>query len=67
LIRYQFPDNSPENPVLKIAEIRELAKRLRRLHPNVVFEYLDEESAYELIVEEAGRAKQTLAGSVSGQ
>jgi hypothetical protein len=67
LIRYQFPDDSAENPVLKTAEIRELAKRLRRLHPNVVFEYLDEESAYELIVEEAGRAKQTLAGSVSGQ
>jgi len=67
LIRYQFRDGSAGYPILKTAEIRELAKRLRRLHPNVIFEYLDESTAHELIVVEAERAKQTLAGSVSGQ
>jgi hypothetical protein len=63
LILYQFPDGSAGNPSLKTGEIRELAKRLRRLHPNIVFECLREEDAYQLVVGEAERAKQALAGS----
>jgi hypothetical protein len=67
LILYQFPDGSAGNPRLKTGEIRELAKRLRRLHPNVFFEYLDANTAYELVRAEAQRAKQALPGSVSEQ
>lgn len=67
LILYQFPDSAAGNPSLNTDEIRELAKRLRRLHPNVFFEYLDENTAYELIRAEAERAKQALAGSPSEQ
>ncbi|GIW91341.1 MAG: hypothetical protein KatS3mg109_1773 [Pirellulaceae bacterium] len=65
LIRYQFPDGPDERPTLKIDQIRELAKRLRRLHPNVIFEYLDEAAAYQLVAAEAERAKHALAGSVA--
>jgi len=65
LIRYQFPDGSGSNPSLKTDEIRELAKRLRRLHPNVILEYLDEGTAYEVIRAQAERAKEALAGSVT--
>lgn len=61
LIRYQFPDGSPEAPTLKTGEIRELAKRLRRLHANVVYEYLDEYAAYELVKAEAQRARRALS------
>ncbi len=59
LVRYQFPDGQPEVATLKIPEIRELAKRLRRLHPNVVFEYLSEDEAYALVQKEAQAAKRT--------
>lgn len=58
LILYQFPDGSGNNrPTLKNDEIRELAKRLRLLHANMVFECLDQNSAYELISQEAERVK----------
>jgi hypothetical protein len=67
LILYQFPDGSAGNSSLKTSEIRELAKRLRRLHPNVFFEYLDANAAYELVKAEAERAKQALPGSVNEQ
>lgn len=67
LILYQFPDGSAGNPSLDTGEMRELAKRLRRLHPNVFFEYLDANTAYELVKAEAERAKQALRGSVSEQ
>lgn len=60
LVVYQFPDEAAGSPTLKIDEIRELAKRLRRMHANVVFEYLKEEEAYELVRHEAERAKQTV-------
>lgn len=56
LIRYQFPDGSNGNPTLQTDAIRELAKRLRRLHPNLIFEYLDEETAYKLVADEAKHA-----------
>jgi len=67
LILYQFPDGSAGSPSLKTGEIRELAKRLRRLHPNVFFEYMDANAAYELVRAEAQRARQALSGSVSEQ
>lgn len=57
LLRYQFPDRSQVRPTLKIREIRELAKRLRRLHPNILFECLDDQSAYALVEREAEAAK----------
>lgn len=60
LVRYQFPDGSGGRPTLKIDEIRELAKRLRRLHANVVFECLDQQAAYELVQCEAECAKKTI-------
>lgn len=60
LVLYQFPDGSSGTPTLKIGEMRELAKRLRRMHPNIVFEYLDEKSASELARHEAERAKQAV-------
>lgn len=63
LVRYQFPDGPADGPTLKIPEIRELAKRLRRLHPNIVFEYLDEESAYLLVGKEAEAAKHAVCAS----
>jgi Family of unknown function (DUF6339) len=52
LVRYQFPDDS-EAPKLKIKVVRELAKRLRKLHPNLVFDFLSEEDAGGLIEREA--------------
>lgn len=64
LVLYQFPDGSAREPTLKISEMRELAKRLRRMHPNIVFEYLDEDSASELVRREAERAKQTVRENV---
>ena len=63
LVRYQFPDGSADGATLKISEIRELAKRLRRLHPNVVFEYLDEETAYLLVEKEAEAVKRAVSAS----
>lgn len=67
LVRYQFPDGSSDRPTLSILEIRELAKRLRRLHPNVLFEYLDEESAYLLVAKEADAAKRAVIASRDDQ
>lgn len=67
LILYQFPDGAMANPTCDTREIRELAKRLRRLHPNVFFEYLDQDTAYELVRVEAERAKRALAASVDEQ
>lgn len=60
LIRYQFPDGSAKMATLKIGEVRALAKRLRRLHPNVVFEFLPDDAAYGLVTTEADRARRAL-------
>ena len=57
LIRYQFPTEKRNGPTLKTLEIRELAKRLRRLDPNLMYDYLDEREIFELIQKEALRAK----------
>lgn len=53
LIRFQYPYDDPAQPRLKIAVIRELVKRLRRLRANLVIELLDEPSATEIIRSEA--------------
>jgi len=60
LVRYQFPDSSPDSPTLNSKEIRELAKRLRRLHPTLIYECLDESAAYELVQREAEAVKRAL-------
>lgn len=63
-IRYQFPKGSGRRPKLKIPEIRELAKRLRRLHANLLFECLNEESGLKLIEREGEDAKSVVASIV---
>jgi hypothetical protein len=63
LVLYQFPDGSGGAPTMTIEEIRELAKRLRRMHANVVFECLTREAAYDLIKTEAERARRALVGN----
>lgn len=65
LVLYQFPDGSSGNPTLKTNEIRELAKRLRRMHPNVVFECLSDEDACVLVRCEGERAKQMVTENVA--
>ena len=60
LIRFQFPDACPGDPTLKIREIRELAKRLRRLDPNLIFDYLDAGDTFQLIKREAEKAKASI-------
>jgi hypothetical protein len=61
LIRYQFPDSSPTVPRLKILEIRELAKRLKRLDSNLVFDYLDEADTSRVVEREAENARRTIS------
>lgn len=65
LVRFQFPDRTENQGTLKVEEIRELAKRLCRLHANLMFEYLDEEEVYTAIKREAELAKETVARSVA--
>jgi hypothetical protein len=54
LVKFQFPDEHPDEPRLKISEIRELVKRLRRARTNLLVEMLDEDSALTLIRDELG-------------
>jgi hypothetical protein len=65
LIRFQFPDDS-STPTLRIPEIRELAKRLRRLNANLMFECLDDAGAAHLLEKEAEAAKVTIASETRG-
>jgi hypothetical protein len=53
LIKFQYPDSQPERPRLKIAAIRELVKRLRRLRTNLLFELLAEDECIRIIEGEA--------------
>jgi hypothetical protein len=55
-LRFQF-EETPEGR-LQTKEIRELAKRLRRLYANVVFELLSEEEAFDLISKEAEKVRE---------
>lgn len=56
LILYQFPNDLAGKPRLKIDVMRQLAKRLRRLQPNVMLEFLSLEEAYHLVEREAEQA-----------
>lgn len=56
LIKYQFLTDSGK-PRLTIEEIRELAKRLRRLQFNLLLEALNEQESLEMIDSEAQRIK----------
>ena len=53
LIRFQYPSKDPNAPRLKIKDVRELVKRLRRLRANLFLEILPEESCREVIETEA--------------
>jgi hypothetical protein len=52
-MRFQYPYENPTTPRLKINEVRDLAKRLSRLRPNLVLDLLSEEECLSLIQEEA--------------
>jgi hypothetical protein len=60
LIRFQFPSDSRGSPTLKDKVIRELAKRLRRLNANLLFECMDEKGAEKLLAREAEAAKRAV-------
>lgn len=59
-VTYQYPHDCEDKGRLTVKEVRELAKRLRRLHANLVFEYLKDDEAYELVGREAELAKRAL-------
>jgi hypothetical protein len=52
LLKFQYP-HSDSTPKLKIDEIRELVKRLRRLRSNLFLELLDESECLDVIKREA--------------
>ncbi|GAA5003684.1 hypothetical protein FNZ56_07800 [Pseudoluteimonas lycopersici] len=56
LIRFQYPDKADATqPFLKVDQIRELVKRLRRLRTNLFMEILDEVECRKVIDEEIDR------------
>jgi hypothetical protein len=56
LLRYQYPEPlQATQPTLKVAEIRELVKRLRRMRTNLFVEILNEDECRQIIEEEAVR------------
>ena len=60
LVIYQFSNSAQHGPTLRTDELRELAKRLRRIQANVMFECLDRDAALELVRSEAERAKRAV-------
>lgn len=54
LLRFQYPNGDRAAPFLKIEQIRELVKRLRRLRTNLFIEILDESECRAIIESEAG-------------
>jgi hypothetical protein len=52
LIRFQFPEKKGGKPRLKIDEIRELAKQLKRARSNLMFELMSQERATQFIESE---------------
>lgn len=55
LLRYQYPHDDPTEPKLKVDQIRELVKRLRRLRANLFLEILDEQECRKVIEDEVSR------------
>jgi Family of unknown function (DUF6339) len=55
LLRFQYPHDDTTAPRLKVEQIRELVKRLRRLRANLFLEVLDEKECRSVIEDEAGR------------
>ncbi|NWG75489.1 MAG: hypothetical protein HXY24_12920 [Rubrivivax sp.] len=55
LLRFQYPSDDATAPHLKVDDIRELVKRLRRLRANLFVEILDEKECRKIIEDEAGR------------
>lgn len=53
LLRFQYPHKDPAAPNLKVGQIRELVKRLRRLRSNLFLEILDESECRRVIETEA--------------
>lgn len=53
LIKYQYPHDDIAEPRLKVAQIREVVKRIRRLKTNLLFEVLPEVDCRALIEMEA--------------
>ncbi len=53
LLRFQYPNADPAEPKLKIVEIRDLVKRLRRMRSNLFLEILPEEECRAVIEAEA--------------
>jgi hypothetical protein len=55
LLRFQYPHDDPTEPKLKVDQIRELVKRLRRLRANLFLEILDEQECRKVIENEVSR------------
>ena len=53
LLRFQYPHADPGAPKLKLGQIRELVKRLRRLRSNLFLEILEEDDCRKVIETEA--------------
>jgi hypothetical protein len=53
LLRFQYPHSDPSAPNLKILQIRDLVKRLRRMRANLFLEILPEEECRAVIEAEA--------------
>ena len=53
LLRYQYPSDDRDEPRLKVNQIRELVKRLRRLRANLFIELLNEDQCRSVIEMEA--------------
>jgi len=54
LLRFQYPHADTAAPNLKVDQIRELVKRLRRLRANLFLEILDEDECRKVIEAELG-------------
>lgn len=56
---FQYPDELNGKPRLKIAEIRALAPRMKRLRANLMYEFLDEAACLKLVQREAAQVGTT--------
>lgn len=60
LLRFQYPNPDPVAPRLKVGQIRELVKRLRRLRANLFLEILEDQECQSVIETEAMQVPATL-------